>query len=796
MASIAAHQRLTSADSLAWIKARVGEDASLTRYRLAKEVCVRLDLRDAKGRPREMACRKQLLALERLGHIELPPPRRKPPSPRPAAAVTPVWPAFAGTLADLGPVTLQPVAGGTRDSHDWNAMMRAHHPRGAGPLCGAQIRYLIVSQQHGILGGLAVSAAAWRLRARDSWLGWSDAARGENLQGVVCNSRFLILPGVRVKHLASHLLGQLTRRIGRDWRDRYGRQPWLMETCVEASHAGTCYRAANWIELGMTAGRGRQDRENNADARKAEAGKAGKVRVKKTRLNKVRVSTVEAPNAGASKTKPAVKRVLVYPLDRASLNRLCPNRPATPPGWVHREFGGAKLGDHRLSQRLLDLGASFFARPQANIPQACGSLAAAKAAYRFFDNQRVTMDALLEPHHQATIERMRHEPVVLVAQDTTSLCYTTHPGMQGLGPISNTVNGPQGIEVHSAQAFTPAGLPLGVLDIEAWARDPAEFGKRKACNSKPIEDKESNKWLTALVPIAAAAARCPNSRVVTLADREADIYEYLLDAHQRGLEAVVRAKEKNRRLDGEVLKLWPHMLARPTAGTIELTVPRQGKQPARSATLSVSFDTVTLSPPHAKKHLPPLRVVVVLSREEAPPPGVKEPLEWMLLSTAPLWPDRGQAVASLADAVERIQWYAGRWGIEVFHRILKSGCQIEDRQLGAADRLEACLAIDAVVAWRIHHLTWLGRVTPELPCDTVFDDDLWKGVIVFRTRKPPPAKPPTLREMIRMIAGLGGFLGRKSDGQPGTQTLWRGLQRADDIAIAFRGFREAYTVPL
>jgi hypothetical protein len=439
-------------------------------------------------------------------------------------------------------------------------------------------------------------------------------------------------------------------------------------------------------------------------------------------------------------------------------------------------------------------------------------LAAAKAAYRFFDNERVTMDALLEPHHQATIERMRQQPVVLVAQDTTSLCYTTHPAMTGLGPISNKVNGPQGIEVHSAQAFTPGGLPLGVLDIEAWARDPAEFGKRKQCNSNPhsrarspIEDKESNKWLTALKPIAAAAERCPNSRVVTLADREADIHEYLLDAHQRGLETVVRAKEKNRRLDGEVLKLWPHMLARPLAGSIDLTVPRHGKEPARSATPSVRFDTVTLQPPHAKKHLPPLRVVVVLSREEAPPSGVKEPLEWLLPSTAPLWPAQGQTVASLADAVERIQWYGCRWGIEVFHRILKSGCQIEDRQLGTADRLQACLAIDAVVAWRIHHLTYLGRVTPELPCDAVpapgrltrgFDDDLWKGVIVFRTRKPPPAKPPTLREMIRMIGALGGFLGRKSDGEPGTETLWRGLQRADDIAIAFRGFREAYTVPL
>jgi hypothetical protein len=129
-------------------------------------------------------------------------------------------------------------------------------------------------------------------------------------------------------------------------------------------------------------------------------------------------------------------------------------------------------------------------------------------------------------------------------------------------------------------------------------------------------------------------------------------------------------------------------------------------------------------------------VGVVLSREETPPSGVKEPLEWLLPSTAPRWPAQGQAVASLADAVERIQWYTCRWGIEVFHRILKSGCQIEDRQLGTADRLQACLAINAVVAWRIHHLTYLGRVTPELPCDAVFDDDLWKGVIVFRTRKP------------------------------------------------------------
>ena len=743
-------QALTSADNLAWINTRVSEDASLTRQLLAKEVCGRLDLRDAKGRPREMACRKQLLELERRGRIVLPPARHKPPTPRPLVAEPPpVWPDVTGPLASLGPVTLCPVTGGTQASRDWDAMMRVHHPQKAGPLCGAQIRYLVVGEKHGTLGGVSVSAAAWRLRARDEWLGWSDAQRRENLQGIVCNSRFLILPTVRVKHLASHVLGQLARRIGQDWRDRYGFSPWLMETCVELSHAGTCYRAANWIELGMTAGRGRQDRENKA---------------------------------------PLIpKRVFVYPLDPAALKTLCPNRPAAPPGWVHREFGGAKLGDARLDARLLDLGAAFFARPQANIPQACGSAAAAKAAYRFFDNDRVTMDALLEPHRRATIERMRREPVVLVAQDTTSLCYTTHPGMTGIGPIGNKVNGPQGIEVHSAQAFTPAGLPLGILDIEAWARDPAEFGKSKDCNNKPIEEKESFKWLRALVPIGEAAARCPNTRVVTLADREADVYEYLLDARTRGLGTVVRAKEKNRSLDGEVEKLFPYMLARPVAGTIALTVPRHGGEPARAASLSVRFATVTLLPPCNKKPLGPIQISVVLTREEAPPPDVKEPLEWLLLSTA--------AVASLADAVERVQWYTCRWGIEVFHRVLKSGCQIEDRQLGTADRLEACLAIDAVVAWRIHHLTYLGRTTPDLPCEAVFEDDLWKGVIVFRTRKPPPGKPPSLREMIRMIGGLGGFLGRKSDGEPGPETLWRGLQRADDIAIMFRGVREAYTLP-
>ena len=749
MEPFAPHHQIEAAESLAWIGSRVSTDPGLSRYRLAKELCERLGWRNAAGRLQEMACRKRLLALQRQGKIALPAARRGPPPYRPASAAALVWPEVTGGLGDLGVITLQPIAAATKESVIWNAMMEAHHLLGRGPLCGAQLRYLILSQRHGVVGGLAVSAAAWRVRARDQWLGWDDATRRAQLHGVVCNSRFLILPTVRVKYLGSHVLGQLARRIRGDWQERYGSTPWLMETYVEAARSGTVYRAANWIEVDMTTGRGRQD----------AAGKAGL----------------------------AAKRVFLYPLSRPTLTRLCGPSAAPLPGWVRREFGGAKLGDRRLQERLLALAGAFFAQPQANIPQACSSPAAAKAAYRFFDSERVTMDAVLEPHHQATIDRIRRENVVLVAQDTSSLCYTTHPEMQGIGPISNRVNGPQGLMVHSALAFRPDGLPLGVLDIECWARDPSEFGKKKARHSKPIEIKESFKWIRALTPIDNAARCCPSTRIITLADRESDIFEYMLEARTRGLDVVVRAKEKNRALKGEIQRLGMHMHLRPKAGTVELQVPRHGRQPARTAELSVRFDDVTLRPPQDKPDLAPIRMWAVLTREEAPPKDVKEPLEWLLLTTVP--------VTSLGAAVERVQWYARRWGIEVFHRILKSGCQIEDRQLAAADRLETCLAIDAVVAWRIHYLTWLGRATPDLPCTIAFEEDQWKAVIVFKTRKPPPAQPPSLRQMIRSIAQLGGFLARKSDGEPGTQTLWRGLQRMDDITAAFRSFRTAYAMP-
>ena len=171
----------------------------------------------------------------------------------------------------------------------------------------------------------------------------------------------------------------------------------------------------------------------------------------------------------------------------------------------------------------------------------------------------------------------------------------------------------------------------------------------------------------------------------------------------------------------------------------------------------------------------------VHAKELDAPDGGDESLEWMLLSTL--------RVTSFDEAKTALARYTKRWGIEIYHRVLKSGCRIEDRQLGAARRLENCLAIDMIVAWRIHHLTWLGRETPDVPCTVYFDDAEWKALVGFIHQTPMvPATPPTLRQAMIMVASLGGFLNRKSDGQPGTETIWRGLQRLDDITKAYIAF--------
>jgi hypothetical protein len=666
-------------------------------------------------------------------------------------------PPIGGNLAQVGPVELVWVGSRqSRASRQCRHLLQEFHPLGD-RLCGAQLRYLMRCPQ-GVLGVVCFSAAARRLRARDQWVGWNDTARGENLHRIVNNSRFLIRPGVEVRHLASHVLARALQRLAGDWQQRYGYQPWLVESFVEkAKYRGSCYRASNWMELaGSTTGRGRND----------PAHQAGQTR----------------------------KRIFLYPLvqkvrealrqlpEKLRLARVEPVlAPAVAPGdWAEEELGQVQLGDERLRQRLLVVARDFYARPQSHVPQSCGGdRAKTKAAYRLFDHPQVNMDAVLESHYAATATRVAQQAVVLAAQDTTSLNYSTHPATENLGPIASTEEGVIGLLVHDTMAFNVEGTPLGLLDLQCWARDPKQFGKKHRRRELPFEQQESVKWLRSLEAVARVQSQCPQTQIVSVGDREADIYELFVWATEKpGRPQLLVRAEPNRRVADEHGYLWEQMAAQPVAGIKPLRVPRRAHRAARTAELEVRFGAVELRAPKTRTKLPNVRLWVVWARERHAPSGV-EPVEWRLLTTL--------AVETFEQACQKLDWYTRRWGIEVFHRTLKSGCQIETRQLGCADRIEACLAIDLVVAWRIFHLTKLGRETPEVPGTVYFEELEWKALVGFIRQDPvAPPPPPSLRDAIRMVASLVGFLGRKGDGEPGTQTIGLGLQRLDDISAAWK----------
>lgn len=747
-----------SRETIGWIQAAIDQDSGLTRTAVSRQVCTFLGWRTKKGKFKEVSCRVALVKLERRGILRLPPAKefagrnKRRCGQKTAAGAEQKW---SGKLKQLQPLELIAIGSAdSRISREWNQLMEQHHYLGAGPLCGAQIRYLVYSPQYGYVGGLAFSSAAWRVEARDQWIGWSEQARQQNLSRVIANSRFLIVPQIKVPNLASHVLGMAMRRVRSDWMERYGEDPLLVETFVEKQrYRGTCYQAANWIDAGETKGRGRQDRDNQQ--------------------------------------KLTIKKLLLYPLDGEACQQLCQcqapiapeleNAEPTATDWAEEEFGQARLGDHRLTQRLVILARDFLSNPQAQVPHACQSRAKTKAAYRFFDHPQTLMQDVLAPHYQSTISRrISRENVVLCVQDTTSLNYTLHPETNGIGPIgSKKTGGPLGLMVHDTMAFSVEGTPLGLIDVQCWARDGQKFGKHKERKDRPIEQKESYKWLKSFQAAVEAQRQCPGTMVVSVGDREADIYELFHLALQdaRGPKLLVRA-EQNRLLEDGQDHLWPFIQQQPVAAIHHVRIPKRRKHAARDAQLEVRFAKVSLKPPQRKAHLNPVVLWAVLTHEVNAPEDV-EPLSWMLLTTCP--------VTDGEQAIEKIIWYTQRWGIEVYHRTLKSGCKIEERQLGSAYRIETCLAVDMVVAWRVFHLVKLGRETPNVPCTVFFEEAEWKALCTHITQNPvPPDQPPPLRDLIRMVATLGGFLGRKGDGEPGTKHIWLGLQHLDDLAAMWK----------
>ena len=740
-------------DTVHRIEQTLIEDPTISMRSLARRICEWTGWRAASGRLKEAACRKALVVLDREGLVDLPHfdrIRRAGPSSNVRRPVLLQGVEIDCALSELGQIEIEMITNRyTKSSRVWNDLMNEHHYLGSGPLCGAQIRYLIHSSINGYLGALSFSSPAWALRKRDEFIGWTEAARASNLQRVVCNSRFLIVPTVRVQNLASHVLGQCARRIASDWKARYGIEPVLLETFVDPKRfSGASYRAANWKHAGQTSGRRGAQREEGGGA----------------------------------------KEIFLYPLCDNWRQILCAQpeirlREKPQAGefadWVEEEFATVELYDPRLKRRLLGMVRDFYGQPQAPVPQACGSRTKTKAAYRFFKNERVTMDRVLRAHTESTIERVRAHEVVLAVQDTTTLNYTTHWVTEDLGPIGDGKSDAYGLVVHNTMAFTTEGTPLGLLDVQCWARDPEDKGKRYRRKELPIEQKESVKWLNSYRAVSEVQQLCPRTMLVSVGDRESDIYELFLETlhSPRGPKLLVRCERSRNRKSGHEY-LWEKMAKQPVSGIQMTRIPRKGAQIARDAKLEVRHAQVELKPPNGKGYAP-VTVWMVYAREIDQPQAITSPLEWMLLTTV--------ETRTFEQACERLSWYARRWGIEVYHRTLKSGCRIEDRQLESAESLQACIALDMVVAWRIYHLTMLGRKVPDLPCTIFFDQAEWKALYILSNQTTDlPAKEPTLREAIRMLASMGGFLGRKGDGEPGTTTLWRGLQRLESGIAVFR----------
>lgn len=445
--------------------------------------------------------------------------------------------------------------------------------------------------------------------------------------------------------------------------------------------------------------------------------------------------------------------------------------------WSEEELAGIDLGDERLNKRIIKLAGQLSEQPQAFINQACEDWADTKAAYRFFDNEKVDEQEIISAHSRRVVERMKKYDIVLAIQDTTEIDYTAHPEKKGLGQIGNESG--KGLLMHTTLAVTPAGLPLGVLAQKIWARGKKRDRKNYEHKKVSIKDKESQKWLDAMEQTIACLPK--GIQVVTIGDREADIFEFLIRAEQLGADYVIRAKSNRALMVGE-RGLWEELETMPLAGRCEVEVAAKKDEPARTAKVSIRYAEVTLKPPQRLKEVriagwKPIKLWAIYVKEVYVPADVT-PLEWMLLTNVP--------VNNFEDALERIEWYSKRWSIELYHKVMKSGCKVEDCLLETAARLKRYLALMSVIAWRLFWLTHINRQNPEASCTTILAEAEWQA-LYCRINKTTelPKEPPTVRQAVRWIARLGGFLGRKNDGEPGITVIWRGWQRLTDIVATW-----------
>lgn len=447
--------------------------------------------------------------------------------------------------------------------------------------------------------------------------------------------------------------------------------------------------------------------------------------------------------------------------------------------WVSNELTSGQIKDKRLEKRFSLILDSLSENPQESIPAACQGWSETQAVYRFLDNDKVGLDELLEGHKAATIERISQQPCVLLPQDTTFLDYGKEEAV-GLGTMKRTLS--EEYLLHPTVAFTPGRANLGVLGAKFWQRPEEPVAHLRG--KKPIEEKESYRWLESYDLACEVQRQCPQTLIVSIADREGDIGDWFLNAQNRPLdekaEFIVRAK-CNRRTEkavGEYSYLWEELSDSPVLGQLKIKTPRTGNKPSRKATLALHAKEVEFVGKQGGTQ-ESITVTAVYAQEIKPPTG-EAPISWMLLTSLPVEDRQG------AETV--IAWYCCRWEIELYFRVIKQGCQIEKLRLENDNRLLNAIGVYLIIGWRIHSITMQSRTFPDVPCDVLFSEQEWKTIYLMQTRKKPPKLPPNLRTITRMLAQLGGFLARKGDGDPGIKNVWRGYRAlknyTDAIEIA------------
>lgn len=436
-------------------------------------------------------------------------------------------------------------------------------------------------------------------------------------------------------------------------------------------------------------------------------------------------------------------------------------------GWVENEIKANQLSDERLNKRLKSILSSLGNNPEESIPAACQGWTETQGVYRFLDNPRVSLAEILTGHQTATIDRIREQEMVLLPQDTTFLNFAQEESA-GIGTLKRTQS--EHYLLHITAAFTPARVNLGTLDAKLWQRPEEPVAHLR--DQKPIEEKESYRWLESYDMACQVQRQCPDTWVVSVADREGDIHEWFLDAQNRPVEErsdfIVRAKCNRRTVleEDEYSYLWEELSDCPSLGQRTITTPRTGNQSSRKATLSLRAKAVEFCGRKGKR-TEPVYLYAVYAREERPPKG-EEAIEWMLLTNIVVEDE------NTAQAI--VEWYRCRWEIEIYFRVLKQGCQIERLRLETDNRLSNAIALYLIVAWRVHNITMQSREWPDISCEVIFNEQEWRTIYLMQQKKKPPKKPPTLRIMTRMLAQLGGFLARKGDGEPGVKNVWRGYR--------------------